>query len=181
MHFLLFTISFFTFLLAPIVPCLPHSPVLCFCFPLSSSFLACPPFLLNPLYFHSSLSATLTPPPHFPFHLPYLAHPIFFYSDSHFLFFPNSLVYVLLLLTDFLLFVSLSCLFFRSFYSLIVMFFFALSLSPPPPHSLWSISWNLKILTYREIKAVNREDKRSRRYRDQDFAKFERSRRYRDR
>jgi hypothetical protein len=30
-------------------------------------------------------------------------------------------------------------------------------------------------------KAVNREDKRSRRYRDRDFAKFERSRRYRDR
>ena len=30
-------------------------------------------------------------------------------------------------------------------------------------------------------KAVNREDKRSRRYRDQHFAKFERSRRYRDR
>ena len=32
-----------------------------------------------------------------------------------------------------------------------------------------------------ESKAVNREDKRSRRYRDRDFAKFERSRRYRDR
>jgi hypothetical protein len=31
------------------------------------------------------------------------------------------------------------------------------------------------------IKAVNREDKRSRRYRDRHFAKFERSRRYRDR
>ncbi len=30
-------------------------------------------------------------------------------------------------------------------------------------------------------KAVNREDKRSRRYRDRDFAKFERSRRYGDR
>ncbi len=30
-------------------------------------------------------------------------------------------------------------------------------------------------------KAVNREDKRSRRYRDRDFPKFERSRRYRDR
>jgi hypothetical protein len=30
-------------------------------------------------------------------------------------------------------------------------------------------------------KAVNREDKRSRRYRDREFAKFERSRRYRDR
>ncbi len=29
-------------------------------------------------------------------------------------------------------------------------------------------------------KAVNREDKRSRRYRDRHFAKFERSRRYRD-
>ncbi len=28
---------------------------------------------------------------------------------------------------------------------------------------------------------MNRGDKRSRRYRDQDFAKFERSRRYRDR
>jgi hypothetical protein len=31
------------------------------------------------------------------------------------------------------------------------------------------------------VKAVNREDKRSRRYRDRHFAKFERSRRYRDR
>jgi hypothetical protein len=30
-------------------------------------------------------------------------------------------------------------------------------------------------------KAVNREDKRSRRHRDRDFPKFERSRRYRDR
>jgi hypothetical protein len=30
-------------------------------------------------------------------------------------------------------------------------------------------------------KAVNREDKQSRRYRDRHFAKFERSRRYRDR
>ncbi len=30
-------------------------------------------------------------------------------------------------------------------------------------------------------KAVNPEDKRSRRYRDRDFAKSERSRRYRDR
>jgi hypothetical protein len=29
-------------------------------------------------------------------------------------------------------------------------------------------------------KAVNREDKRSRRFRDRDFGKFERSRRYRD-
>ncbi len=36
-------------------------------------------------------------------------------------------------------------------------------------------------LISREVKAVNREDKRSRRYRDRDFAKFERSRRYRDR
>ncbi len=34
---------------------------------------------------------------------------------------------------------------------------------------------------YCTIKAVNRGDKRSRRYRDRDFAKFERSRRYRDR
>jgi hypothetical protein len=32
-----------------------------------------------------------------------------------------------------------------------------------------------------KTKAVNREDKRSRRYQDRDFAKFERSRRYRDR
>jgi hypothetical protein len=32
-----------------------------------------------------------------------------------------------------------------------------------------------------KTKAVNREDKRSRRYRDRHFAKFERSRRYRDR
>jgi len=31
------------------------------------------------------------------------------------------------------------------------------------------------------IKAVNQEDKRSRRHRDRDFAKFERSRRYRER
>ncbi len=36
-------------------------------------------------------------------------------------------------------------------------------------------------ITYTSSKAVNREDKRSRRYRDRDFAKFERSRRYRDR
>ncbi len=35
--------------------------------------------------------------------------------------------------------------------------------------------------TQLERKAVNREDKRSRRYRDRHFAKFERSRRYRDR
>ncbi len=34
---------------------------------------------------------------------------------------------------------------------------------------------------YNPLKAVNRGDKRSRRYRDRDFAKFERSRRYRDR
>ena len=34
---------------------------------------------------------------------------------------------------------------------------------------------------YGSSKAVNREDKRSRRYRDRDFAKFERSRGYRDR
>jgi hypothetical protein len=34
---------------------------------------------------------------------------------------------------------------------------------------------------YIKDKAVNREDKRSRRYRDRHFAKFERSRRYRDR
>ena len=33
----------------------------------------------------------------------------------------------------------------------------------------------------RICKAVNREDKRSRRYRDRDLAKFERSRRYRHR
>ncbi len=38
------------------------------------------------------------------------------------------------------------------------------------------------MLTCRLVaKAVNREDKQSRRYRDRDFAKFERSRRYRDR
>jgi hypothetical protein len=37
------------------------------------------------------------------------------------------------------------------------------------------------ILSWDVTKAVNREDKRSRRYRDRDFAKFERSRRYRDR
>ncbi len=39
---------------------------------------------------------------------------------------------------------------------------------PPPPH------WDRR-------KAVNRGDKRSRRYRYRDFAKFERSRRYQDR
>jgi hypothetical protein len=37
------------------------------------------------------------------------------------------------------------------------------------------------IQSYIDTKAVNREDKRSRRYRDRDFAKSERSRRYRDR
>jgi hypothetical protein len=44
--------------------------------------------------------------------------------------------------------------------------------------------WNFIIADKRQrdvVKAVNREDKRSRRYRDRDFAKFERSRRYRDR
>ncbi len=35
--------------------------------------------------------------------------------------------------------------------------------------------------TWHVPKAVNRGDKRSPRYRDRDFAKFERSRRYRDR
>jgi hypothetical protein len=40
-----------------------------------------------------------------------------------------------------------------------------------PPGRVWLVT----------SKAVNREDKRSRRYRDRDFAKFERSRRYRDR
>ncbi len=38
----------------------------------------------------------------------------------------------------------------------------------------------LRISSYIRNKAVNREDKRSRRYRGRDFAKFERSRRYRD-
>ena len=47
----------------------------------------------------------------------------------------------------------------------------------PDPH-LVSQSKDYLIL---DSKAVNREDKRSRRYRDRDFAKFERSRRYRDR
>ncbi len=36
-------------------------------------------------------------------------------------------------------------------------------------------------LPFSVCKAVNREDKRSRRYRDRDFVKFERSRRYQDR
>ncbi len=39
----------------------------------------------------------------------------------------------------------------------------------------------ISYFVYVWIKAVNREDKRSRRYRDRHFAKFERSRRYRDR
>jgi hypothetical protein len=42
---------------------------------------------------------------------------------------------------------------------------------------LFSGEINLSLVS----KAVNREDKRSRRYRDRDFVKFERSRRYRDR
>ncbi len=42
--------------------------------------------------------------------------------------------------------------------------------------SLWGLG-----TVEEEGKAVNREDKRSRRYRDRHFAKFERSRRYRDR
>ncbi len=37
------------------------------------------------------------------------------------------------------------------------------------------------LFVYNTNKAVNRKDKRSRRYRDRDFEKFERSRRYRDR
>jgi hypothetical protein len=52
-----------------------------------------------------------------------------------------------------------------------------------------AFSGKLQLITRREAerlasgvsKAVNREDKRSRRYRDRDFAKIERSRRYRDR
>jgi hypothetical protein len=40
---------------------------------------------------------------------------------------------------------------------------------------------NCNIMALLSAKAVNREDKRSRRYRDRHFAKFERSRRYRDR
>jgi hypothetical protein len=46
-------------------------------------------------------------------------------------------------------------------------------------HSLQRDSLTVNCLVLN--KAVNREDKRSRRYRDRDFAKFERSRRYRDR
>ncbi len=40
-----------------------------------------------------------------------------------------------------------------------------------------------KLVPHRSLtlKEVNREDKRSRRHRDRDFAKFERSRRYRER
>jgi hypothetical protein len=42
-------------------------------------------------------------------------------------------------------------------------------------------SCQYRIFQQYTVKAVNRGDKRSRRYRDRDFAKFERSRRYRDR
>jgi hypothetical protein len=45
------------------------------------------------------------------------------------------------------------------------------------PHETLKI---LEMLLYR-TKAVNREDKLSRRYRDRDLAKFESSRRYRER
>ncbi len=66
----------------------------------------------------------------------------------------------------------------------------------PPPHSpnyllsprsvnfrqhFRNLSRKTVPLRYWGVKAVNREDKRFRRYRDRDFAKFERSRRYRDR
>ncbi len=47
------------------------------------------------------------------------------------------------------------------------------------PHSTASRQSALNLLHV--DKAVNREDKQSRRYRNRDFAKFERSRRYRDR
>ena len=45
----------------------------------------------------------------------------------------------------------------------------------------WRLVQYSRRFTFTEPKAVNREDKRSRRYRDRHFAKFERSRRYRDR
>jgi hypothetical protein len=53
-------------------------------------------------------------------------------------------------------------------------------------HTRWvERGWGVNILEDARhcsvLKAVNREDKRSRRYRDRHFAKFERSRRYRDR
>jgi hypothetical protein len=55
-------------------------------------------------------------------------------------------------------------------------------LLPLSPFSLVQLSPPLPCMNkYIVYKAVNREDKRSRRYRDRDFAKFERSRRYRDR
>jgi hypothetical protein len=47
-------------------------------------------------------------------------------------------------------------------------------------HHLFSLAGTIPNRWVRD-KAVNREDKRSRRYRDRDFAKFERSRRYGDR
>jgi hypothetical protein len=57
-----------------------------------------------------------------------------------------------------------------------------------PPQKLFKIQLNLStkytgcfVCWLKQIKAVNRGDKRSRRFRDRDFAKFERSRRYRDR
>ena len=43
-----------------------------------------------------------------------------------------------------------------------------------------AVCFELYIYLYQD-KAVNREDKRSRRYRDRDLAKFESSRRYRQR
>jgi len=49
------------------------------------------------------------------------------------------------------------------------------------PVALVTVLKKPKTYTGTALKAVNREDKRSRRYRDRDFAKFERSRRYRDR
>ncbi len=53
-------------------------------------------------------------------------------------------------------------------------------------HTRWvERGWGVNILEDARhcsvLTAVNREDKRSRRYRDRHFAKFERSRRYRDR
>jgi hypothetical protein len=54
------------------------------------------------------------------------------------------------------------------------------NIDPPPPHhpaSVYPPSFGAGVGN----KAVNREDKLSRRYRDRDLAKFESSRRYRER
>ncbi len=71
-----------------------------------------------------------------------------YYSDSFFPSVPYSSVHFFFFLTFCCLF--LLDVFFRSFYSLIIFMFFHWVISPPlpprpPPHSLWSVSWNVKI------------------------------------